>query len=207
MRTLLLSAFGRFGEHRSNTSEQVLRELKDVEGGLRIAKVLLPVLYRDSFLLLREHIQKENPDMVICLGMAGGRDRICLEQFALNIANSNMPDNQGIILRDTAIDPEGPPACCSTLPLIGMRDAARGGLADISYCAGTYVCNDLFYRLMRFLTLERPWIQGGFVHLSYETGSGNTPALERISQVLCLRNMIQFLGESGTETSTHPGIR
>lgn len=40
--------------------------------------------------------------------------------------------------------------------------------AYISYSAGTYVCNDVFYHLMYLIHTEYPKVRGGFIHVLFE---------------------------------------
>ena len=78
-----------------------------------------------------------------------------------------MPDNEGVAASAGPIDPDGPVAYRSSLPVDEIVAALRrGGVpAAASRDAGGYLCNHVFYVLMRLLELERPAARGGFVHV------------------------------------------
>lgn len=46
-----------------------------------------------------------------------------------------------------------------------MKDA--GIPASVSYSAGTYVCNDLMYRVLYLIDKKYPSMRGGFVHVPF----------------------------------------
>jgi pyroglutamyl-peptidase len=62
----------------------------------------------------------------------------------------------------------GPAAYWSTLPIKAIVAAleARGIPASVSQTAGTFVCNHVFYSLMRALR-RRPGVRGGFIHVPF----------------------------------------
>jgi pyroglutamyl-peptidase len=64
----------------------------------------------------------------------------------------------------------GPAAYFSTLPIKAMPAAlhAAGIPAEISQTAGTFVCHQVFYALMRTLAqMPAPRPRGGFVHIRF----------------------------------------
>jgi pyroglutamyl-peptidase len=70
-------------------------------------------------------------------------------------------------VQDTPIDPEGPAAYFSTLPLRAMLAALRAAdiPAALSLSAGAYLCNQVFYTLMHTLAARGQSIPAGFIHL------------------------------------------
>ena len=66
-------------------------------------------------------------------------------------AHATVPDNAGKMPRDEAIDPFGAAAYFTPFPVRNLAEGIRnaGVPATLSYSAGAYVCNDLYYRLMR----------------------------------------------------------
>ena len=117
--------------------------------------------------LLRQTVDAERPDAVICVGQAGGRTAITPEMVAINLNDASIPDNAGVSHGGEAIVPDGPAAYFTTLPVKRMAAAANaaGVPAAVSYTAGTYVCNNIFYHLMR--TLDGSGVPGGFVHIPF----------------------------------------
>ena len=107
------------------------------------------------------------PDALISLGVAVGRDVVSLEQVAINLDSAGIEDNDGDQRCDESIAPGGQEAYFSSLPVRASfeRLRAAGEPVEISYTAGTYVCNHVFYegqRISRELGLSIP---AGFVHV------------------------------------------
>ena len=107
--------------------------------------------------------------MVIALGQSGGRPGLSLERVAINVDDYRIPDNDGNRPVDEPVVEGGPAAYWSTLPIKDMVRAMweAGVPASVSNSAGTFVCNHLFYRLMRFLEDEGNVRRGGFIHVPY----------------------------------------
>ena len=65
----------------------------------------------------------------------------------------------------------GPDAYFATLPVKAMVQAMQeaGVPAEVSYTAGTYVCNDVMYSLLHTLATRHPGVRGGFLHVPYAT--------------------------------------
>ena len=152
--TLLLTGFEPFSKFRVNSSWESIRELDgETILGWRLAARRLPVSFRRAGPLLRREIRRLNPGAVISFGLAPER-RIRLECLAVNI------DHDGRTVKNRPIDPRGPLAVESRLPLEAMlRRLRRLDMpARLSFHAGTYLCNHVFYLLPRD-------IPSGFVHV------------------------------------------
>lgn len=165
--TILLTGFAPFDGQSLNPSWEAVRALRGKRiAGHRIAVRCLPVAFDASLRQLRAAIRETSPALVICVGLAGGRERISLERVAINVDDARIPDNEGRQPIDEAIVAEGPAAYFSTLPiksmLAGLRDA--GFPVEVSQTAGTYVCNHVFYGLMHTLRNRRR-VRAGFIHV------------------------------------------
>lgn len=166
---ILVSCFDPFGEDTQNASALAVHRLPRYLGPHEILQTELPVAFETAGNQLVGIVDFAKPDIVIAAGQAGGIPGIHLERAALNIMDASRPDNHGRQPRDLPIDPEGPAACFSSLPLRPALEAitAAGIPASISNSAGTYVCNDVMYRLLHGLSrLDQPCM-GGFVHIPY----------------------------------------
>ncbi|HRX42309.1 MAG TPA: pyroglutamyl-peptidase I [Clostridia bacterium] len=195
MKNLLLSAFEPFGNDDINASEIVIEKIPDVIGDIRVKKILLPVVYEKAFDLLSSHIRKFKPDFVICMGQAGGRGKITIEKVALNVNSSMMADNEGNVRLDQSIMTEGDMAYTSTLPVSNLLLACKGDIASISYSAGTFVCNDLFYRMMHVIRVSSLNCKAGFIHLPYTEDFGKMPFIDSRIQADAIISMITSMGE------------
>jgi pyroglutamyl-peptidase len=151
----LVTGFEVFGDHAVNPS-QLLAEALD--------GVVLPVSYARASDTLRAAIDERDPELVVCFGLADGDTAISIERFAHNLDEASAVDNEGTKGSGAEIDPAGPLALRATLPVDDIVTALRD--ADIpvtvSRDAGGYLCNHIFYVLMRAL---KPGRLGGFVHV------------------------------------------
>jgi pyroglutamyl-peptidase len=134
--------------------------------GVDLATAVLPVAYARSADVLRGAVRAAAPGVVICFGQADGRTGISVERFAHNLDAAEPIDNDGVS-SGNEIDPNGPVAYHATLPVAAVVDALRadGIPASESRDAGGFLCNHVFYVLMRVLEEERPDALGGFVHV------------------------------------------
>ncbi len=175
---ILVTAFEPFGGDDTNSSLEALRALPEVlADGTMVCKAALPVVFGQCGQVLRDAVVQVQPDGILALGMAAGRDKITPEVFAVNARFSSLADNAGQSYPTlTPIAPDGPAAYRTTLPVEAMVDALReaGIPSGLSFSAGTYVCNDLFYALM-----ELAAVPAGFVHVpqSLEAAKEGWPGL------------------------------
>ena len=178
---ILVTAFEPFGGELLNSSREALTLADKKTAGADIVKLILPVVFGESARLLEAAVQREAPDAVLCLGEAGGRDCITPERVAINLEDARIPDNAGVQPTDRPVEPGGPDACFTTLPVKRMARAIReAGLpASVSLSAGSFVCNHLMYSLLRFCQRESPGTRAGFMHLPLLTAqaAAKTPPL------------------------------
>ena len=180
--TLLLTYFGPFPGVPVNPTvalaEGAVRALNTARPDLRVVARELPVSYDGSSAALRAALQEVQPDALISLGVAVGRDVVSLEQVAINLDSAGIEDNDGDRRCDEPIVPDGREAYFSSLPVRASfeRLRAAGEPVEISYTAGTYVCNHVFYegqRISRDLGLSIP---AGFVHVPAICADGEEDA-------------------------------
>ncbi|MBU8712349.1 MULTISPECIES: pyroglutamyl-peptidase I [Brevibacillus] len=170
MKTILVTGFDPFGGEAINPAWESVKRLAEVEAGeYRIVARQLPTVFGKSVELLLQAIREISPDLVFCIGQAGGRADISIERVAINVDDARIPDNAGKQPIDTPIVEDGPVAYWSSLPIkaIVKEMRAKGIPASVSQTAGTFVCNHLFYGLMHALDKEYPAVRGGFVHIPY----------------------------------------
>ncbi len=130
---------------------------------------------------LRAAVRAADPDVVVCFGQAD-REAVSVERFAHNLDGAESEDNDGAVSA-AEIDPDGPAAYRSTLPVDVIVAALRAEdiPAEASRDAGGYLCNHVFYVLMRLLEGERPGATGGFVHVPAEMSA---EALVRAARIV-----------------------
>lgn len=170
MTRVLLTGFAPFEGESLNPSWQAVRAAAaEPPAGIEASAVELPCVYGASIAVLRAAIEEVRPEIVVCVGQAGGRPDITVERLAVNVDDARIPDASGAEPIDEAIVPGGPAAYFSTLPIKACVAAVRAaGLpASVSNTAGTFVCNHVFYGLAHLIATELPGVRGGFVHVPY----------------------------------------
>lgn len=167
---LLLTGFEPFAGDTSNPSADALGPLTvSCPRGFTVATALLPVAFDHLDTALEAAIAQSNPDIVLSLGLAGGRAEISVERIAINLDDARIPDNDGAQPLDRPIAAGGPAAYFATVPVKAMTAAIRaaGAPAALSHSAGTFACNHVFYRAAHIAATRRPGMRVGFIHLPY----------------------------------------
>lgn len=119
--------------------------------------------------VLEAAIQANQPDVVICIGQAGGRSAITPEKVAINLMDGRIADNAGYQPIDVTIQEDGETALLhfSAREGHGAEHQGRRHPSALSYTAGSYVCNYLMYTLLYLIDKKYPNIRGGFIHVPY----------------------------------------
>ena len=165
--TVLLTGFEPFGGDVANPSgEAVHRVASRWEGPELLVTAVLPVTFTGAAARLRGLLAEHRPDVVIAAGLAGGRAAIGVERVAVNLVDARIPDNDGEQPIDAPSVPGAAPAHFATLPVkeITRRIAADGIPAEVSYSAGTFVCNHVFFTA---LEAAASGTRAGFVHVPW----------------------------------------
>lgn len=168
---ILVTGFEPFGGESVNPSWEAVRLLPEELGGARVRRLCLPVTGESAVALIRDALRERPADLVVAVGQAGGRFGVTPERVAINLDDYRIPDNDGAQPIDLPIEPDGPAAYFSTLPVKAMVQAIReaGYPASLSDSAGTYVCNHVMYGVLSLLAREYPGARGGFIHVPYST--------------------------------------
>ena len=172
---ILITGFAPFGGEAINPSWEAVSKLPEefeTSGGQQavLVKYQMPVSYDRCGGIIRERMEKECPDCVVCVGQAGGRMGLEVEQIAINLKDAVSADNDGTVYRGEPVNPEGPDGRFARLPVRDMVAACRaaGIPAKVSLSAGAYVCNCLMYHVLELIEESCPDMRGGFIHVPYE---------------------------------------
>lgn len=163
---ILLTGFEPFGGETVNPSADVVHALHgSTIAGHEVVVLELPCEFERSLVVLDDAIKAHAPTLVLALGQAATRNELCVERVAINLDDARIPDNAGAEPIDAPVVRGGPAAYFSTLPVKAMVAAMReaGVPASVSYSAGTYVCNHVFYWLQH--RLAGSGVRSGFLHL------------------------------------------
>ena len=192
MKTLLITGFDSFNGSAVNPSWEAVRRLPEKIGEYELCKLKLPTIYRKAPAMLLEKAKAVQPDVIISVGQAGGRDAVTPERIAVNIRAARIPDNEGTLLDGDRIVPEGPAAYFSTLPVEAMRDAIRAAQipSAVSNTAGSFVCNDVMYSALYHFAGSN--VRCGFIHVPYLPQQGE-PKLPLERTVAALAAAIEAL--------------
>ena len=169
---VLLTGFDAFGGEVVNPSWLAVQALHGQSVlGRKLVAAQLPTVFDASLAELRQLLAQHRPELVICVGQAGGRAAISLERVALNVNDARIADNVGAAPIDAPVVAGGPAAYFTSLPIKAMLRAIQtaGIAAEVSQTAGTFVCNHVFYGLMHFLATQ-PGLdntRGGFIHVPF----------------------------------------
>ena len=166
---LLLTAFDPFGGDAINPALEAVKLVADKIGRFDIVKLEVPTVFRKSIDTVAKAIEEEKPDVVLCIGQAGGRFEITPERVAINVDDARIKDNEGNQPIDIKIFEDGENAYFTTLPIKAMVEAIREANlpAAVSNTAGTFVCNHLMYGVLYTLAKTYPHIKGGFTHVPF----------------------------------------
>ena len=164
---ILLTGFEPFGGAEVNPSWEAVSALPDVVGSYALSKVLVPVVFGEAGDVASRAFAEVSPSVVLMVGMAAGRDSITPEYVAINLRHTDMPDNSGVTYRNSCVVEDGADAYFTGLPVFDLAEnlVARGIPARVSFSAGTYVCNDLFYTMCHKYGNKA---KIGFVHVPSE---------------------------------------
>lgn len=148
---ILFSGFEPFGGMADNPSWEAVRRLPARLREAEICRMRLPVVFGQAGEALLAEARRLRPAFIIMAGVAQGRQAVTPEKLAINYQDARIPDNAGQSPKAQQIDPAGPDGIMTRLPVEAMVDtlAAAGLPGKLSLSAGAYVCNDLYYRVLR----------------------------------------------------------
>ena len=168
---ILVTGFDPFGGEKVNPALEAVKSLPSVIHGAEIRWVEIPTVFYQSAEVLEAEIVRYQPNVVLCIGQAGGRTSLTPERVAINQDDARIPDNQGNQPIDTPNRLDGEAAYFSTLPIKAMVQAIKedGLPATVSNTAGTFVCNHLMYQALYLADKKFPNVRAGFMHIPYMT--------------------------------------
>ena len=173
MARLLITGFDPFGGAQINPAWEAVKKLPDRVGEYELYKMEIPTIFDMAAEKVLEAAESIRPDVILCVGQAGGRAAVTPERIAVNIRDAKIPDNAGNCPVGEFVNPNGPSAIFATVPVMKMAEAicAAGLPGAVSNSAGAFVCNDTLYLLLQHY--EGTAVRVGFVHVPYLPEQGN----------------------------------
>ncbi len=179
---VLVTGFTPFGGEQINPSWEAARRLPNRVGGAELIKHEIPTEFDASGAALHKLLTELRPDAVLCVGQYGGANCIRVERVAVNLRDARIADNAGAKPVDEPVVPGAPDAYFATLPTRRIVEKLRGEdiPAQLSYSAGTFVCNNLLYCALHESAQKFPATRCGFVHVPYlpeQAKDGSAPSM------------------------------
>ena len=162
---VLITGFNPFGGEAINPSWEAVKMLPDEIAGAKIIKKLLPTEFIAGERELLSAMESASPSIIICTGQAAGRAAVSIERVAINLRDASIADNADFTPVDEPVSPGGEAAYFVTLPVKALLAALKeAGIAtELSLSAGSFVCNDILYTLLRHT--QGTTAAAGFIHL------------------------------------------
>lgn len=170
MMKILVTGFDPFGGEKINPALETIKRLPDEILGAQIIKLEIPTVVGKSLAKITEAVEKENPDVVLSIGQAGGRADITVERIGINIDDCRIPDNEGNQPIDEPVIKGCPAAYFVTIPIKAIVEKIKANKipASISNTAGTFICNHVCYgvaHLAAARTAAGKPMKSGFIHI------------------------------------------
>lgn len=192
MKKLLITGFDPFGGETINPAWEAVKLLPEQIGSYTLCKLEIPTRFEEAANMVEAQARCISPDVILCVGQAGGRSAVTPERVAINLRDARIADNGGRCPEEEPIDPNGPAAYFSTVPVKKMAQAIcqAGFPAAVSCSAGTFVCNETLYLLLH--RFRNTAVQVGFIHVPWLPEQG-TPSLPLADTAAALEAAIREL--------------
>ena len=212
---ILVTGFDPFGGEKINPALETIKRLPDTILGAQIIKLEIPTVVGKSLAKITEAVEKENPNVVLSIGQAGGRSEITVERVGINIDDCRIPDNEGNQPIDEPVIKGGPAAYFVTVPIKAIVEniKAHNIPASISNTAGTFICNHVCYgvaHLAAARTAAGKPMKSGFIHIPFlpEQVIGKpalTPSMSLETIVSGITHALEAIVEHGSDIKVSGG--
>ncbi|MCB9092365.1 MAG: hypothetical protein H6620_07380 [Halobacteriovoraceae bacterium] len=172
---LILTGFEPFGGREENISQKIVDQVSKQYLNEAILCLTLPVSYEKAYQVLKEKILEFDPKYIIAMGLAANRDYTSFEKYAHNQRNLLIADNEDYIPTEECIFKDETFQLCSTLSFDHLPSSED---------AGTYVCNDLLYKLLK----DFPDKKITFIHLPSEENQAFEITYQQVKT--CLNSLL-----------------
>lgn len=192
MKKLLITGFDPFGGEAINPAWEAVKLLPEIVGQFELCKLEIPTVFGLGADTVLKKAAEYQPDVILCIGQAGGRAAVTPERIAVNIRDAKISDNAGNQPQGEFVDAAGPAAYFSTVPVDAMAQAIRDASLPgaVSNSAGAFVCNDTLYTLLHHYSGSA--VKVGFIHVPYLPQQG-CPSLPLADTVRALEAAINAI--------------
>jgi len=163
MKKILITGFEPFGKHDNNPSKIILEsDFMPKVNNIKVKKIILSNDFDEIHSKLKEVLNNYEPDIVISLGLDSKIITLKIEKVALNLSYDHV--NKGKLI---PINNEGKDAYINILNLNKLaKHLAHNNIPSIiSYHAGIYSCNYIYYLIQEWSNTKNK--KSIFIHLPY----------------------------------------
>ena len=167
---IALTGFEPFANFQVNSSWEAAKAFDGKDfGSFKVRSFQIPLAYKEIKPTITRITDSQKPAVIISLGQSY-RSLISLEKIAINFADlieSTILYNCGARPRDETLEQKAPAAYFTTLPIRKILSKLRQNSipAEISYTAGAFGCNQIFFHVMHKICSDRLDINAGFIHV------------------------------------------
>ena len=147
---ILITAFEPFENINTNSSLEVLNNIKIKNDNIK--KLILPVKLTSSFNILKDEVNKYNPDIIILTGQASKRNKISIETKAKNKITKKTSIEDEVDLNNQIIIDNNIDFITSKFPTneAYLRLKSLNIPVELSDDAGEYICSSLYFKTMNY---------------------------------------------------------
>ena len=118
-----MTGFEPFGGEDINPSLEAMKRLDGYQyKDYKLVGLEVPSVYNESMDVIEDKISSVEPEAVISVGQAGGRNRISVERIGINVDHTKHEDNEGNKPKNRPVDENGQDGYFSTLPIQEITD-------------------------------------------------------------------------------------
>ena len=169
MTNLIITSFEQFSKYKYNPTISVAERVSAIFKNNRNFNVINKILQCNYSSIKNEiyDLYKNNPDIIISLGLGASRKSLNLEYIAQNEYSSLSPDNEGVLLQNQPIIHMGV-NLKNSLDLKNLNDISNTKVkSEISSNAGKFMCNANFYWNQYKINTENLDTKFVFIHIPF----------------------------------------
>lgn len=166
---ILIGGFEPFDGREVNNAWEIAKRFERKDG---IDVCRLPVSFKNAHKVIINALRQKKYDLVILLGETSfTSEYVRLERLAINYKDSAKPDNDGYIADDEVVVENAPKAYFSTIPIKKYVTCLKelGYKVKATNSTGTFVCNSLYYNVLRYIEENNIHTAALFLHLPVTT--------------------------------------
>ena len=197
MRKVLLTGFEPYAKHRINPSWEVAKRLSGEEN---VEVVQLPVRFETAAASVIENLIRTQAEVCVILSWGSRISGFSLEKVAINIADSELPDNGGSTMKGQELVEGAPAGYFVNLPLdaISEKLAAARIPNKITYHPDTFVPNAAVFGALHYMHVHDWLVQVGLIQLPWPPKfvAANEPSMAWETMVRGMKVALDYLKES-----------